>query len=287
MKKALQLLLLISVLQFSLESCQKEVNDFANNIIDSIPANQNDSIFIDKIVYLGPTGTDTLYKMIFTYDAQKRISEWSVIETDTLLVKCTYTYQGSDSLPNKSELLEKDGDYLTITYHSYDASKRNIKDSAIQSILNIPGADTVVSIYSYNTGKRYGITTKGTDVSKDTADIDANDNLLFAKHYNQSTLGEYLFSTSQFSYDNKLNPLARQWIYKAHQKFPLGETLFYDYFSYNNKISQSEFVFTVGGTSNPSIQSNTTYTYNANNLPITATEIFNSDTVLVHYKYKP
>ena len=206
----------------------------------------------------------------------------------------TYYYNASDTLPFKSRHIDVslNSSDTTITYHFYDANKNNLKDSSILSLLNTGPLGsyiflTQVARYSYATGKKYSHTdityilpSPGTDLREDTAILDSRNNILSCKANFSFTS---LQNTSSLSYDNKISPFSLLSNFKAHQRFPSGETLFFEYFSYNNILSLSE--------TNQGSPINTThyaYTYKPDGLPKTVTMTYNNlpDTTRLLYSYK-
>jgi hypothetical protein len=282
MKLKIILGILISIFIFA-SSCQKQING-----LDPLPPTPVDSVkildssYLDKLYELDANGTgfDTTAILTIHYDNWKRVISLNDSEVTTVglaeIQSFYYYYNGTDTLPNKSVEIYSStpGFFDTLTsFHFYDTQKRNLKDSII-------GADHAVSShqlykivtdFSYAPGKLYGQTTVtdieptgSTTFSRDTADIDANGNILKNKLYLFAGASYIPHAVSDFTYDSHLNPFAKIGIYKAHRGFPSGETLFFDYMGYNNIVSQNE------NTEAGNIIENwkNTYTYNAAGFPV-------------------
>jgi len=277
-------------------SCQKEVDDFG--AVVNPPTPTNDSIYLDKIyeLYDDGSGLDTQYIMTFSYDAQKRITGWIFNElSGASFTSYNYYYNGSDSFPNKSLLIESDNMFLdsTTKFYTYDANGRILRDSSYLKFTSGTNVNTryLTFDYTYGGDKRYGRGKNETiQPSPDTVNIldtvmlDASGNFLSSVRYNDSNGGTMQFiSETAYTYDNKVSPFARQHIYKAHQSSPSGETLFFDYFSFNNILSHVENNIFSGVT----FDDDFSYTYNTNNLPVKATIVDGADTTILLYTYKP
>jgi hypothetical protein len=288
----------IAVLFIStLVSCQKEVND---NIINPvvIPV-VNDSIYLDKLFDLYDTGSgvDTQEVFIFNYDAQKRIIKWEIrdFNTNDIYTEFFYYYSGNDSIPFKSELREYDfsGSIpdTTITYQSFDSNKRITRDSSLVSRASGTYFYYYVTDYSYAGNEKYGYARNiqifpapGINYTKDTATLDASGNILTSKRYKDYGLGYELVSTSSYTYDTHINQFAKQWINKAHQIFPFGETFIWEYMPYNNVNTQVEYIISSGPA--PWMNLTNTYTYNSKGLTSTVVTVDGTDTETIIYTYK-
>ena len=80
-------------------SCQKEPDVDLGN--DPAPPVDGDSTLLKMYVELDttlPSGSDTTYKVIYTYDNQKRVKQVTVLY-DQYFERGDYFYSGSDTLP--------------------------------------------------------------------------------------------------------------------------------------------------------------------------------------------
>lgn len=303
MKFKIILSALLSIIIFT-TSCQKELD--GNDIIPPPPSPVDsvkivDSSYLDKLYDLTSNGAgfDTVDIATIYYDNLKRVI--SINDSDLTAMGMThnqsfyYSYNGTDTLPYKSVQITTQipGSFDTLTsYHFYDTQQRNLKDSIIGADHSISGYQLykIVTSFSYASGKLYGqtaitdiIPASVTTFARDTADIDANGDILLNKKYDFDGTNSSLLVVSNFAYDSHLNPFAKIGIYKAHKEFPNGETLIFEYLSYNNIISQNE------NTDNGSNINNWTfaYTYNAAGLPIIQTINYGGgSTDKIIFKYK-
>jgi hypothetical protein len=291
-KKSILFSLLLSAL---IISCQKEVDDFGT--IVNPPAPTNDSIYLDKMyeLYDDGTGLDTVAIIQFSYDAQKRITKWSI--TDVLTgpyIDYNYYYNGTDTIPFKTLFIDYDpGTPDTIlSFHTYDASGKNLQDSSLISRPSSGSNAIEIFNYSYAPGKRFGDLRKEnlqptTSVYfyRDTASIDASGNIVSIVRYTDEITGNMeLYSNANYTYDNKINPFSRQNIFKAHQQaYSNEESLFYEYMPFNNMMSHIETITPVG--SSP-LNENFTWTYNSNNLPVKSVLVNGTDTSVLLYTYR-
>jgi hypothetical protein len=280
-------ILISLIILFFLVSCQKEFGIESSSILTTA-----DSIYLDKIYELDNNG-NKIDSVTFVYDNQKRVASMGFNYTLPDAYMYTYYYNGSDTLPFKSRYIQADltSSDTTITYHTYDAGQRNLKDSAIVSRLSTGpfGSYTLlheVVHYSYATGKKYAYTdityfspSTSSLVRNDTAIVDAQNNITSSKA-NFSTTA--LQNSSNLTYDNHVSPFSLLSSFKAHQRFPSGETLFLEYFPFNNILTLSEV-----NQGSSAITTSYTYTYKSNGLPATATIIYNvTDVTRLLYTYK-
>ncbi len=290
-------LLVITILVSSLQSCQKEVIDDAITIPNPLTGDSN---YLDKMfsLYDAGTGIDTQEVATFTYDSRKRIVKWITTDflTNDIYSQFEYYYTGNDSIPYKSVILDYDASSTTpdtvTTYHSFDASLRNLKDSTVISRQGGTYIQLFITDYSYDTGKKFGFSKNiqvvpSPDIifTKDTALVDGSGNIISSKRYVDNGSGYEFYGTSAYTYDTRINPFARQWINKAHQRFPIGETLFEEYMPVNNITSQLEYIISAGPA--PSVNFTTGYTYTSNGLPAVAVMTDGIDTVKTILTYKP
>lgn len=247
-----------------LQSCQPLFTD------DSLVTNPPilDSAYIDRILVIEVNGTavDTFGTITYSYDNQKRVTEINLKAKDPLNlegINYTYFYNGLDTLPSRSVVLDKDYNGTTLetdtltTFHYFDATGRNIRDSLIIAFGS--GKNIHVSRYSYSGNKIFGIRTKAVfpsgvaePESKDTATTGTLGNVVDSKRYkyNFSTSTYVLASTSTFIYDNRQSPYARLSNFKTFRVFPSGETLIIDLPQFSNRVTQretSQLDFTSGG----------------------------------------
>ncbi|MEO7306160.1 MAG: hypothetical protein ABIR78_02905 [Ferruginibacter sp.] len=285
--------LLILVCFIFFIGCQKEIS--IENGGGSTPIVTNtDSIYLDKIYALDNNG-NRVDSIMITYDNQKRVISMGFNTVSPDVYMYNYFYNGADTIPFKSRLIQvsSGSSDTTTTYHYYNSNQRNIKDSAITSRLD--GGPfgsywlyTEIVRYNYAVGKRYAYTdfifmspTPGSSVREDTAVVDNENNITSSKAYFS---GSGLQNTSDLTFDTHINPFRLLSNFKAHQRFPSGETLFFEYFPYNNILSLREV-----NHGSPVNITKYTYTYKPNGLPETALITFNStppDTTRFLYRYR-
>jgi len=212
--------------------------------------NANDSIYIDKIYAVSISGADTGVIWTYNYDNLKRVTSMIIdYPYNNENVKYFYYYNNSDILPFKSIIYrtfeDGSGGFTTdsiITFHFYNSSGKNIKDSVIRSYYTI-------YTYSYNSNMIYGAsqsTISGVVMPYriDTATLDTNGDIVSSKRYfyiNSSSGGEWeLSSISNFTYDNHRSPFAILSNFKTFGVFPSGETLYFELPHNNVPSSQHE-----------------------------------------------
>jgi hypothetical protein len=304
MKAKYLLFIFLATTAFYLSSCQKEISyeiGTSQNFIDSVST--GDSIYLSKLydLYDAGSGVDTQEVITIHYDALRRATsliDSLVMPGATNFHSYNYYYNNTDSIPFK--LIDIDnGSSLTpdtvITYFNYNLTGQKIKDSILRS-LHSAGLDTrsvVVTNYSYAAGFIFGYTVRqdivpgpSQTITKDTATLDNQGNIVLSKKYKFNGLSFDLNITSTFAYDNHPNPFSRLSLLKAHQNFPNGETLFLEYISSNNRTSQSEI--TVSPAYN--FQTTLNYSYSTHTgLPVQCLSMFGSgpDQLLFRYKSLP
>ena len=277
-------------------ACRKESNETQAT---PDPSGPSDSIYLDKIYSAEITGNtlDTFQIVAFTYDNLKRVTSmvgYSKPVGSYPDNSYAYFYNGNDTIPFKT--IRTFGYTFsldtTITYHSFDASLRKIKDSSISTRLStnpvIYRKWTNVTNYTYVSDKIFAYDTKhdilpspNSSSKKDTATIDIRNNVVSSKGY-FSIFGANDYehqTTSNYTYDNKPNPFSILSNYKAHGVMPNGETLLLDYFPKNNVLIQNE---TQWGTNRIT---NYAYIFNAHELPVSATLTSNYNTI-ISYTYR-
>ncbi len=236
-----------------LQSCQKEIS-----IENGIPAAPNaiDSNYLSKILYsavVNGVPTDTAVFWTYKYDNLKRVTSLVDSTSNPVPNSYFYFYNGTDTLPFKTVLYQVGvwHDYdTTITFHYFDNTGRNAKDSVIFSYSDIfSGYESWYEIrnYSYNLNKIYGlreIYRPGgyTPYYKDTATLDAAGNIIDNKRYRFDSFSNTWEpdATSTFTFDNKPSPYSTLSNFKTYHVFPSGETLFFELPFKNNKVSQHE-----------------------------------------------
>lgn len=295
--KKINYITILSLIICTICSCQKE-SDSRNEL--PLPTS-SDSIYLDKIyITSGSITIDTFETVTITYDAQKRVTSMvSSFSASSTITKRSYTYSyiGSDTLPFKTTfyLEENSGKDTAITFHFYDATSRNLKDSSLTSHFSLISGNysirNIITNYTYDVGKKYAyginefpLSPTNNYIRKDTATVDANDNITLTKGYFPDFPGPGFVqrTNSVIAYDNKINPFRLLSNFKAHQQLPSGETLFFDYLPNNNITSTTE---TQGGSS--PLTTTYTYTYKTNGLPSVADVIFDgTDFYKIYYTYK-
>jgi hypothetical protein len=264
MKRILTLLTLVSILTYTLISCNKDSTSNNSN------TTANDSIYLDKVYNLSYSGSglDTQYIYTCNYDNAHRLT--SLISTPVANnVNGYFYYNGNDTLPFKSEYIDEHVGIDTGTvYHFYDANQVKTKDSMITSLQSGSSYYTEVVNYTYSPGEMFGeiilTTASATIYLRDTAILDANGNIINSKDYVFDGTGYVLNRTSDFTYDSNINPFSKLNIFKSMRRFPNGETLFYEIMCYNNIITQSETTVAPNPSNYTQVFS---YTYNQNGLP--------------------
>lgn len=210
---------IIVIVVFS--SCQKEVEA----VLPGQP--EQDSTTISKIVLLDTTlvpGQDTLFKIAFTYDNQKRKTGEDFTEIDNSTgIRYTffyrYSYSGTDTLPFKAS--EK-YDFITdstISYFTY-SNRFVVKDSSV-GYTSGAVSDIQTSYFSALTGNKF--LRELINFDPVTGSSQLLDSTVYSRTVSAGNLLSGVDSTwtvfgppnlsrvtsFQFTYDNKANPLAR------------------------------------------------------------------------------
>ncbi|RYY43792.1 MAG: hypothetical protein EOO06_19175, partial [Chitinophagaceae bacterium] len=132
MKSSYKLLFSTAVLCAGLLACQKEFTvDDDLNPTDPPPV-LSDSIYLDKITQLFPTGTagDTVHNIIFRYDNIKRVTtigDTLTAGSDYVYSTLQYQYTGTDTMPGKRTWIYNQEGLTTdslVSFFSYDSQKR-------------------------------------------------------------------------------------------------------------------------------------------------------------------
>ena len=279
-------------------SCKKETS--VENHLSSF-SNITDSNYLDRCydIYDPGTGIDTQEITVFDYDNAKRIV--SIINSDisdpSFVATKTYRfyYSGSDTIPYKTFFLSNSfgGDYDSITtFHFYDNQLRKIKDSILESKVLGVGSYyykyKALHNYSYLPGKIYILQEQdqivpayGISLSRDTAVVDVNGDIIQNKIYNFNGISYDLVVTSDFIYDNHKSPFAKLSFFRSDTGLPNGETLFFEYLSYKNRITQHENVSGINFT-----DASYNYTYNTSGLPTLCNILFNGGPEKIIFTYK-
>lgn len=279
MKLMNKLLVFTALICVSLSACQKDDTPGDN----SNPPNVGDSNYLDKIYELYENGYGIDTENIYTvhYDNSKRVIAINYKGTTSgnsdVSKSFYYSYNGIDTLPYKSTsiiIYPSSSFDTTNTYYFYDAQKRNLKDSIINTSLKSGNYNVYNEIdeYSYNDGKLYGrsiaVGFSNPVYEKDTASIDQNGNILLNQKYYFDGHTFKLVNTSNLVYDDHLSPFAKLSNFKAHRKFARRhlEMSFFEHLDFNNRVSQTETDNMGGG--NYSYMLSYSYVYNASGLPI-------------------
>lgn len=235
-----------------LSACQKEISDDIPDPLE--PPVATDSIYLDKMYVLWDEGSgmDTFGMATAYYDNLKRVSAFTTSVTDDNgKDSIRYYYNGTDTLPYKSLIIYfQNGVLLTDTvasFFSYDNQGRKIKDSVLR--ISYSGTDrfvdTRVTKTSYSGSQMFGETVwtdaaPSTTIFRDTAILNASGDIITNKKYRKDGASFVLATTSDFTYDNHPSPFARMSNIQAHRMFPNGETIEFEYLSYQNVITQNE-----------------------------------------------
>lgn len=287
---------LVSLAVFS--SCQKEISE-SNNILPgtiTTPTNTvlTDSNYLDKIYIIsgGVSSSDTQNIITFHYDSHKRvISMNDSVATLTgpgFFINNSYSYAGNDTVPYLS-VWERNVGLSSpdsfITYHFYDASGRNLKDSSLYSAV---APDDYVVNYSYSPGKIYGQTMENSTgtpyYTRDTAIVDADGDILSNK-ISALIGGSWTGAISaSFSYDTHKSPFFKLSNFKAQQPFPGtyedDDTTLYAHMPVKNITNQT------GTYLSGTVSITASYLYNTSGLPTRENRSVNGNSEIIIYTYK-
>lgn len=142
--------LCIALIVFS--SCQREVDP--GFLRPANPNNPSDSIYLKQYTELDttlPTGSDTLLRSLFFYDAQKRVSMISEYDfTFNELSVINYFYAGTDTLPNKIVMTYGDfiNDYRDTSFFTYTNGVVSRDSTITFDITNNMFFDTRVKVFT-------------------------------------------------------------------------------------------------------------------------------------------
>lgn len=254
MRSISKLLAVFAFTMLALSACQKEITDEIPDPVD--PPVATDSIYLDKMYVLWDEGAgmDTFGMATAYYDNQKRVSAFTTSVTDDNgKDSIRYYYNGTDTLPYKSLIIYfQNGVLLTDTvasFFSYDNQGRKIKDSVLRISYSATGTDRFVDMRvtktTYSGNRLFGETVwtdaaAATTIFRDTATVNAAGDIVTNKKYQKDGASFVLATTSDFTYDNHPSPFARMSNIQAHRMFPNGETIEFEYLSYQNVINQNE-----------------------------------------------
>lgn len=270
-------------------SCQKEISDLDIATQDSIKS--NDSSYIYKIYFLnnGSFSSDTIQSYTFHYDNLKRVTQkndstFSAADTFEPLENTIYVYDGADTIPKIAITNHADNRKPDTIFYYYDSQKRKLKDSILSPAL---GNDIAVINYSYNGNRIYSeATIKSTvfntsNLTRDTADIDAKGNILKDRQYTFDGYNYVLSNISEFTYDSHINPFTKLGIFLANKRLPNNPggdvynngltNIYLNFISTNNILSQKAGY--QNGTYN--FNQDNTYSYNSKGLPVLQNFSFN------------
>jgi hypothetical protein len=280
---------------FIIQGCQKELSFDNSNTPVPLPTIDSNYLYILYGIEINGTVADTGEIYSYSYDQLKRVVAVSgAVKNfyDYTQASYNYYYNNNDTLPFKSRAVRISANDpaqtmlrydTTITWHFFDNSGKNIKDSMIHSSADasspVPYYSTLeLRSYSYSTGKIFGYRSyTGINVpnpgyvfpdQKDTATLDALGNITDNKTYrfNSMTSQFELEVTSAFTYDAKQSPFSRISNFKTFGVFPNGETFLIELPQYSNRVSQNEHHSFSGGGSGVHYDYSYNNTYNSNGL---------------------
>jgi hypothetical protein len=219
----------------TLVSCQK--GDDGGSNPDPL---LNDSTYLDKVFYTyhEPGFTDTAKILEYQYDGAKRVSKFIALYVNDAKNTSVYFYNGTETSPAREVIYVEEyfpASKDTVTkFYTYDAQGRRVKDSVISSFAGWYS----IHEYKYASGKIYGMSRyfPGSQISTDSATVDAAGNVLSNKSYNDNVLS----ITSQFTYDNNPSPFAKPSNHITFDIFPFGETLVGEFHTMNNRLKAHE-----------------------------------------------
>ena len=244
---------------------------------------------MDKVytVFDDGSGSETQEIITFNYDDLKRMTV--IVDSARagsaffLFSRTTAFYNNIDTLPYKITSISGDSNNsdTVIMFHYYNSAHIKTKDSVITSTLEISSGsyqkDIKVTNYSYTPGKMYGYSVQtaiypvsAAVVTKDTATLDGNNNIISNKKYKVSGSVSELSIISNFTYDNHANPYSKLNIFTALHQLPDPNQL--NEASYNNFLTEDHHVLLPSPYDENIIIS---YSYQQNGLPTVANEIWN------------
>jgi hypothetical protein len=268
MKLINRFLVSAGILCLGISACQKDVVPGADNT-DLTAGSTGDSIYLHRMYEIDSNAAveDTFAVYVYSYDASRRVisivdsSRESNADDWTINGLKTYHYKGADTLPYKSVYYEFEAknalanlqaiDTHTV-FHIYDATGRNVYDSAI--LVDVVNDLTVFEFektirirkYQYAANNIYAETLlwdSNRDLisrQRDTAQKDINGNVVSSKRFSISAGVSALTGTSTMTYDNKPSPFARLSNFRTLSVLPFGETFLYELQSNNNRLAATE-----------------------------------------------
>lgn len=232
-------------------TCQKEFHDISQPPSggDNQPTNTSqDSIYIERIARTklnGSGGYDTIVLTSFFYDSQRRLIGWRdyPVSNADYLERFEFIYAGTDTLPFEGRSTHKDVASPDSTvqqyFFFYDSNARKIKDSIIKTTSNSAIIGGWVDQFYYLPGKSITVgkyQEPGVEYYyKDTATLDANNNIVSVNFYSDAGY-EYLYSVT-FQFDDKVHPYSKMNILNAIPK-NIGGGFSHKYAERNNIIYQ-------------------------------------------------
>ena len=287
---------LLAVITFV--SCQKDFS-IENGILPGVITTStnhalSDSNNLDKIFEVVSSGSilDTQHIITFHYDSQGRVTSMndSTITSSgpVLFLNNRYSYSGNDTLPYLS-IWERNVGLATndsfITYHTYDAVGRNLKDSACYTMT--PDPDKYIINYSYSAGKMYRQTFDNKSaiiLTKDTAITDADGDPVSRNEWTSYNYAPYMHDAIySFTYDGHKSPFANLSSFKAQSdNIYSWSDAFYTYLLFKNPTTRQENDVT----GNPNNSETATYVYNAAGFPLRANRSMNGSPEILFFTYK-
>ena len=220
MKTVAGVLIFISLVA-GFTSCQKEIDWKLTN------KTQNDSTAISKLFALDTTltsGQDTVFKLNFIYDGQKRKvgEDFTEIDNSTgtrYITYYRYSYNNSDTLPYRLSAKYNNSTDSDFSYFSYNGNFI-VKDSGVRYTGGVV-SDIHIKYYSSLGGNRFMQRWINFDPIFGTSSL--VDSTIYTRTVNNNNLISGLDSSwisfspsvlnsvnsSQFSFDNKTNPFAK------------------------------------------------------------------------------
>jgi len=280
----------ITLMTFS--SCQREIDLSINRQTDI-----NDSIYLKMYVQLDTTlatGSDTLYRAAFSYDAQKRVilkSEYFDFFGTPDITTTNYFYSGSDAEPYKMVVTYSDfvNIYRDTSFLFYNTGIV-IKDSTISyNITNNSFWGTSVAVFTPFTsasGNNMFIQHRGYNNPPPSAPDDQWSGMLMQTRVNgnitsqddTTTFGSIYTDRKhhEVSYDNKVNPF-----YRVELRYPILNG--YKYLQKNNPIESRSW--DIPGQFEDHVRY--TYIYRADGYPqsVTFPDVTNPNNYKGIYKY--
>ncbi len=292
MKFKLLPVILIAAISIVLFSCKKEAKVNNSNIVPV-----NDSIYLHKIytLYDSGTGLDTLYIITYSYDNLHRLSGGAAVVNNGAgyvpYGSLEVYYNGNDTLPVQMISYSGSTTYTdtVISFHTYDAAGNKIKDSIIKSSLHqaVYSLKNTAVNYSYAPGKIYGYSIENDLfpvpaqlIIKDTASLDANNNIIDDIRYNVTGTTEDLSLISNFTFDDHPGPYMKVNALRTLRQFPEASNILN--ISFNNPVTEN---YNKLLPTPENINSTITYQYNANDFPYVADMIYNGTLYRYVYAY--